>query len=101
MRNETTLVERVVVSKAIEGELKTFDVDLHKTQDGYAVYVYDPEETFEEPPFLLTSIEKAKQVFDACITLIMQEPVSSTETPFYFAERVYVKLTEFVHNLEG
>lgn len=96
MRNERTLVERVVVSKAIEGELRTFDIDLHETDGSYAVYVFDPEEAFEQPPFTLATYEEAKLLFDRCISLIMEEPVSQTETPFDFAERIYTKLTDFV-----
>ncbi len=96
MRNERTLVERVVVSKAIEGELRTFDVDLHDLKDRFEVYVFDPEEAFEQAPFTVLSFDEAKLLFDRCISLIMEEPASPTETPFDFAERIYAKLTDFV-----
>ncbi len=96
VRNERTLVERVVVSKAIEGELRTFDVDMHVLHDIYEVYVFDPDEAFEQDPFTMPTYEQAKLLFDRCISLIMEEPASPTESPFDFAERIYAKLTDFV-----
>jgi hypothetical protein len=102
MRNARTLVERIVLSKAIEGELRTFDVDLHQTDGGYAVYVYDPDEAFTGDPLFASQFEQAKILFDECVALIMKEPVLSTDTPYDFAERVYdtLRLTKTNQGLE-
>lgn len=93
MRNERTLVERIVLSKTIEGELRTFDVDLHSgDKRTYEVYIYDPEEAFSADPFVLTDYEEAKALFNRCVEEIIQEPVSMTDTLYDFAERITKKL---------
>ncbi|MHB1627977.1 MAG: hypothetical protein ACYCVB_06330 [Bacilli bacterium] len=94
MRNERTLLERVVLSKAIEGELRTFDIDLHDLGERFEVYVYDPEEAFEAEPVSCSSLVEAKRVFTRFMELIVVEPVHATDSPFDFAERVYGKLFE-------
>ena len=95
MRNERTLLERVVLSKAIEGELRTFDIDLHDLGKRFEVYVYDPEEAFEAEPVACSSLAEAKRVFTRFMELIVAEPVRQTDSPFDFAERVYEKLFDF------
>lgn len=95
MRNARTLVERIALSKAIEGELRTFDVDLHVADGNYEVYIFDPDEAFEAPPFAFTTYEAAKAMFERCVQLIVAEPVSTTETPFDFADRIYDRLGVF------
>lgn len=93
MRNAATLVERIVLSRAIEGELRTYDVDLHQTAGGYAVYVYDPEEAFAGEPLTVSTYSDAKSLFDACVALIMRETITMTDTAYDFAERVHEKLS--------
>ncbi len=100
MRNARTLIERVVIGKAIEGELRTFDVDLHQQEDShYEVYVFDPEEAFSASPLEFSTYETAKDAFSAYVELIMQEPVLPTDAPVDFAERVFYKMTKKIHNL--
>ncbi len=99
MRNARTLVERVVIGKAIEGELRTFDIDLHRKEDGFEVYVFDPEEAFTSTPLEFITYDQAKVAFSAYVDIIMQEPVLPTDAPIDFAERVYYKLTKKIHNL--
>lgn len=93
MRNARTLIERVTLSKAIEGELHTFEVDLHDSDGGYQVYVFDPDEAFDVEPFHFSSLEEAKNVFARCVNLMKDERVSETESPYDFAERVLWKLS--------
>lgn len=93
MRNARTLLERTVLSKSIEGELRTFDIDLHETDAGYVMYVYDPEEAFETGTFTFAGYESAKAAFDGCVEILMREEVRDTDTPFDFAERVLEKIT--------
>lgn len=99
MRNARTLIERVVIGKAIEGDLRTFDVDLHHDEDLYYVYVFDPEEAFSVDPFEFDDYEVAKNAFSTYVDLIMQEPVLTTDAPIDFADRVYMKMTKKIHKL--
>ena len=99
MRNARTLIERVVIAKAIEGELKTFDVDLHHNEEAYEVYVFDPEEAFTASPLSFPHYAEAKAAFSAYVEIIMQESVYPTDAPVDFAERVFFKLTKKIHNL--
>lgn len=89
MRNARTLIERMTLSKAIDGELHTVDVDLHDIDGVFYVYVYDPNEAFGSDPFSLHSLEEAKALFDRCVYYIMAEPVYPTESAYDFAERIY------------
>ena len=98
MRNARTLVERVVIGKAIEGELRTFDVDLHRTEWAFEVYVFDPEEAFAATPLEFPTYDQAKEAFSAYVDIMMQEPVLPTDAPVDFAERVFYKLTKKIHN---
>lgn len=98
MRNARTLIERVVIGKAIEGELRTFDVDLHHIDPLYAVYVFDPEEAFTAPPLEFSEYEEAKSTFTTYVEIMMEEPVFPTDAPMDFAERVFYKLTKKIHN---
>ncbi len=93
MRNESTLVERIVLSKAIDGELRTFDIDLHRAGDGYQVYVYDPDEAFSPVARTHADYEQAKALFDDCVEKIIHEPVTFTDTVYDFAERIAEKLS--------
>lgn len=88
MRNERTLVERVVLSKAIDGGLHTFEVDIHREGDRFIVYVYDPDESFESPPLSFREDHHAREAFEAFIRAIATEPVQPTDTAYEFAERV-------------
>lgn len=88
MRNARTLVERVVLSKAIDGGLHTFEVDLHRDSDRFTVYVYDPDESFESPPLSFREARPAREAFEAFIQAIAMEPVQLTDTAYEFAERV-------------
>ncbi len=99
MRNARTLIERVVIAKAIEGELRTFDVDLHHQGSSYEVYVFDPEEAFSASPLEFSTYDAAKDAFSAYVELIMHEPVLPTDAPVDFAERVFYKMTKKIHNL--
>ena len=98
MRNASTLIERVTLSKAIEGELRTFEVDLHQTDGGYSVYVFDPDEAFDAEPLYFATAGEAKSVFLRFVTLIKEEPVSAIESPYDFAERVLWKLAICPHS---
>lgn len=92
MRNAGTLVERMALAKAIEGELFTFDVDLHEIDGEFVVYVYDPEEAFDTPPQKFVRYEEAKAAFDRFVQLLREEPVMTAESVFDFAERILAKL---------
>ncbi|MCY0877086.1 MAG: hypothetical protein OWT28_12580 [Firmicutes bacterium] len=89
MRNARTLIERMTLSKSIDGELHTFDVDLHEEAGQFLVYVYDPEEAFASNPFYYTSLQAAKQQFERYLRLIVDEPVRIGETAADFGERIY------------
>lgn len=92
MRNAGTLVERMSLAKSIEGELFTFDVDLHEIGGEFIVYVYDPEEVFDAPPLRFAQYDEAKSAFDRFASLLREEPLVSTESPFDFAERILAKM---------
>ena len=92
MRNAATLLERVTLSKAIEGEMHTFEVDLHQTGASFSVYVYDPEEAFDAPPFPFSDLADAKAAFNRCVELIKAESAVPTESAYDFAERVLARL---------
>jgi len=95
MRNSRTLVERMTLSKVIEGELHTIDIDLHQQDETFMVYVYDPNEAFAYEPFLYDDADTAQRMFANCSRLIMEEPVFPTESAFDFAERIYDMLQSF------
>lgn len=81
-----------MLSKAIDGEFRTFEVDLHGSDDTFWVYAYDADESFEAHPFQFASYESAKSTFGLFATLIAEEPVLPTDTAFEFADRVLSRL---------
>lgn len=94
MRNARTLIERMTLSKAIDGELHTVDVDLHEIDGVFYVYVYDPNEEFESDPFTHDNLDDARQMFERCVSLIIEEPVYPAESAYDFAERIYDMLAD-------
>lgn len=92
MRNARTLVERMTLSKAIDGDLHTFDVDLHEDAGQFLVYVYDPDEAFTADAFAYGDMHLARRQFERCLKLIVEEPVRIGETAADFGERIYALL---------
>lgn len=93
VRNARTLIERIVLSKVVEGELRTLDLDMHQSDQGYEIYVFDAEEDFEAPPLYCETFEDAKRMFAQYMDLIVHEPVLPTESVYDFAQRIYRKLS--------
>ncbi len=89
MRNERTLIERIVLSKVAEGELRTLDLDLHRSDIGYEIYVFDAEEDFETPSIYCENFEEARVIFTRYMDLIVQESVLPLETLYDFSQRIY------------
>lgn len=92
MRNARTLMERIVLSKVVEGELRTLDLDLHHQDQKYAIYVFDAQEDFEAPAIFCSDLEEARIIFMKYMDLIIQESAFPTESVYDFAQRIYQKL---------